>query len=173
MEKFLKIPVSVHLIISIVLILASAAHFPRGEYNLLADICFIIYWLIYPLAVTSLLILRVPRKIQLSTNFYLFNWCVTFTGAIVLTLLSYVSGEKEYTLHGLAALPFFYVFYALIYSFLLPARILKIIEKNENVKYGESLGAFFLFSFLPFNYLFIHRRVLAALNQPIVRKNEN
>ena len=98
------------------------------------------------------------------------NWLFTYLSLVVLLFLSYAYGQKEFHSSNLFAfLAVVYFMYAMIFSFLFPARILKIVEKDGNVEYGESLGTFLLMIIMPLNTLFIHNRVLAALKKPIVR----
>ena len=60
---------------------------------------------------------------------------------------------------GIAALPGFYVFYALLYCMSFPARILKSIEKGKRADFGEYIGDFFLVVFLPIGIWFLQPRI--------------
>jgi hypothetical protein len=148
MERFLRLSPAFHLAFGLLLAMAfvyvaagSVFNSNLAEAELLLHIAFIFYWIWYPYAICSALIFRIEPKIELSYNWFLFNWVVTFLGLMLLAIASYVYQQDEFRLHGLPALCCFYFFYSLTFTFLFTARVLKVVEKGVNVSYGESVGA--------------------------------
>jgi len=73
--------------------------------------------------------------------------------------VSIISDGEGMTFNGLAALPGFYVMYALLHCHMFPARTLKSIERGEKVAIVECFGVFFLIIFLPIGIWFLQPRI--------------
>ena len=176
MEKFLRLPRALHVLFGFTLAISSTlitafASIDSSLYEtaLLLHVVFMFYWMLYPYAICNTLMLRVKAKIELSYNWFLFNWVVTFFGLMLLEIASYIFQQNEFRIQGWPALFVFYFFYAFLFTFLFTARVLKITEKGENVSYGESVGAALGLAIIPINFLVMHNRVLKALNKPLIR----
>lgn len=174
MEKFLRLPLIVHVVFSLGLAVAVtimdtlvALNRHLLEVQLLLTIALFIYWMTIPLALFTVLRPRISRRISLPENWFKLNWLIASFGLTVLAIATYIFEQSEFHLQGLLALLCFYFCYAFIYSFLLPARLLKIVEKEKDITYGESLGTFLALAFLPFSLLLLHKRILNALSKPV------
>jgi hypothetical protein len=77
-----------------------------------------------------------------------------------------ISGGQGMEFNGVAALPGFYVFYALLYYISFPARTLKSIENGKKADFGEYFGDFFLIVFLPIGIWFLQPRINKVTQGP-------
>jgi len=100
-----------------------------------------------------------PNHVKLNYNLFIFNGFVWLTVYLGITIIS--DGEGV-TYNGIAALPGFYAFYALLHCLMFPARALKSIERNKKVDVGECFGTFFLILFLPIGIWFLQPRINKA-----------
>lgn len=130
----------------------------------------ILFYAFYPLIVGHFLQEYLPNKVELNYNLFLINafiW-IAFYGIITI-----ISDGKGMTFSGLMALPFFYVFYAILHFFAFPAKTLKSIELGRKVTFGEYLGDFFLFLFLPFGIWFLQPRINQIVASPPTAEDYN
>ncbi|WP_194778309.1 hypothetical protein [Pararhodonellum marinum] len=111
---------------------------------------------IYPLAIGHFLQDYLPKKIELNYNFFLINFFIWITVSSAIMILS--DGEGM-TFNGLLAIPFFYVFYAFLYSIAFPAKTLKSIELGKKASFAEYFADFFLIFFLPIGIWFLQPRI--------------
>lgn len=109
---------------------------------------------------------RMPVKIELSNTLFLIN--------IVLIFLSFSSffilaepGEV-YTITGIKAIPFLYLFYAFfqIYSHL--SKLLTYVEEEKEVPLNKRVGEMVLFFFFFIGVFLLQPRIIAALGKPEV-----
>jgi hypothetical protein len=110
-----------------------------------------------------------PRRVELNYNLFIIN---SFIYAVVIIAATLLYGSDGLHLTGLYALPLFYVFYAAFYTLSFPARILKSIELNRNVEFGEYLVLAIGFIFWPFTIWFIQPRVNKIIAYGQIRPNE-
>ena len=115
----------------------------------------IIYFM-WPLLVGHGLYQILLDRINLNYNFFIINSFVWLTAWIIIMIMSDGQGM---IFNGVAALPGFYVFYALLYYLAFPARTLKSIEKGKKADFGEYIGDFFLIVFLPIGIWFLQPRI--------------
>lgn len=171
MEAFLKLPHTFHVALSIILVVASYIHIDGlPEYSLVISIAYISYWMIYSYAVSVALSQRVEKRFYLNMHLFLINWVYTYLSLIIICLMAYAYSQGEFhSTNPLLVLGVFYLMYSIIFSFVFPARIIKLAERDTNVTYGESLGTFLLLIIMPLNTIFVHKRIIAVLNKPIIR----
>ena len=110
----------------------------------------------WPIFIGYALYQFLPTRIELSYNLFLFNSFIYLISYSAVTIISDTEGMK---FDGLAALPGFYVFYALLQSNMFPARVLKSIERERKVDIGECFGSFFLIIVLPIGIWFLQPRL--------------
>lgn len=116
----------------------------------------VIIYSMWPLLVGHGLYQIAPDNINLNYNFFVLNSFVWLTTWIFIMIVSNGQGME---FDGIAALPGFYLFYALLYCMSFPARILKSIEKGKRADFGEYISDFFLVVFLPIGIWFLQPRV--------------
>ena len=97
-----------------------------------------------------------PDRIELNYNLFIINSFIWLTSYAAVMIIS--EGEGM-TFSGLAALPGFYVFYAIVHFIMFPARVLRSIEQGKKAAIGECIGDFFLIVFLPIGIWFIQPRI--------------
>jgi hypothetical protein len=103
-----------------------------------------------------------PEKIEMNPNLFILNsfiWFTTFCAVMI------ISDGVGMTFTGLAALPGFYVMFALLHFMMFPVRTLKSIEKGKKADIGESLGDFLLVVFLPIGIWFLQPRINKIANE--------
>ena len=121
----------------------------------------LIYYM-WPLLIGHGLYLILPEKIDINYNLFLINGVICIVAPSVGMI---ITDGKEMTFHGLAALPFFYLFYALFYFFAFPARVLKSIETGQEVPFKDCIGDFFLILFLPIGIWFLQPRINRVIQE--------
>jgi len=95
-------------------------------------------------------------------GFFLFN------GYLIIGIFSIgmvMSEGNDFQVEGIAALPFFYLFYAVIYVLRIPAKRIRSIELGRKVSFGDYWGLFFMFIFWPIGVWFIQARVNKLLSE--------
>ncbi len=97
-----------------------------------------------------------PKGISLNYNLFMVNGFI-YAAAIVAATILLSNNSLHVT--GWKALPIFYLIYAAFYTIAFPARLLKYIELNRNVDFGEYLPLAIGFIFWPFTIWFIQPRV--------------
>ena len=167
MERFLRLK---HWQITILLllgILTSNIEITNAHtLSLIIKLLGIFIYMSYPLIIGISLQNYLPRNIELNINLFQINSfiCIVFYAAVMI-----IADGKEMTFSGLAAVPFFYVFYAFIHFLGFPAKTLKTIELKKKASLGEYIGDFFLIVFLPLGIWFLQPRI----NKIIEGKNTN
>lgn len=126
--------------------------------------CGIIIYGIYPLAIGLILPDYLPKKVEISTTFFTINWVIWIGTFCFVNILFAGNGIQ---LEGLAALPIFYVFFAAIYVFLFPLKVLKSVQKRSEVSFGESIGMAFLLFFWPIGIWMIHPEVKKIMDTQV------
>lgn len=116
----------------------------------------ILAYSIYPLLVGHFLQDYLPRRMELNHNLFLIN---VFIWISVYSVIMVLSDGKGMTFNGIIALPFLYVFYALLYSLAFPAKTLKSIELNKKASFGEYFVDFILIIFLPIGIWVLQPRI--------------
>lgn len=111
---------------------------------------------IWPLAVGHELQAYLPPRVSANYNFFVINFFIWFVAYIAIVILS--DGEGM-TFNGLAAIPGFYVVFALLYTLAFPAKMLKSIEKEGEVTFGEYFGDFLMVVLLPIGIWFLQPRI--------------
>lgn len=114
-----------------------------------------IYFL-WPLLVSHSLFQLVHHRIKLSYNFFLINAFIVLISYVSIMIISNGAGM---TFTGLAALPGFYVFFALLYCTAFPVRLLNTIEKEREVTFSEYILDFFLVIFFPIGIWILQPRM--------------
>ncbi len=97
-----------------------------------------------------------PRRVELNDTFFLINgflFIALYLGAMI------VSDGHGMKFTGVAALPFFYLFYALFCFLSFPGKSLRTIENNRLAGVAEYIRDFFLVLFLPIGIWFLQPRV--------------
>lgn len=112
--------------------------------------------LMYPFIIGYALQKYVLNKIILNINLFQFNLLVFFA---VYSVIMIISDGKGMIFSGLISLPFYYVFYAMMNSFAFPAKTIRSIELNQEARFGDYIGDFFLIFFLPIGIWFIQPRI--------------
>ncbi|SDC79991.1 hypothetical protein SAMN05216323_105213 [Williamwhitmania taraxaci] len=102
-------------------------------------------------------------------NFFLINIFIWFLAIVAIVILS---DGKGMTFNGLAAIPVFYVVYAFFYSLAFPAKMLKSIEKDSDVTFGEYFGDFLMIVILPIGIWFLQPRVNKVVGIQYVDSNK-
>ncbi len=109
----------------------------------------------------------VSQRLALNHGFFQFNAIIVIGSYSIIMILSDGEGME---FEGVIALPFFYVFYALLYSISFPARILRTIELKRKVQFGDYFAEFFAFLFLPIGIWFIQPRINKMLEEAKVEE---
>lgn len=86
------------------------------------------------------------RKVELNYNLFIINFFVWMAAYIAIIIYSDGSGM---IFTGFAAIPMFYVLYAVIYVFLFPARVLKSVEIRNKASFSEYIGYVLMMIFWP------------------------
>lgn len=111
---------------------------------------------IWPILVGHELQNYLPKKVELNYTFFLINGAliilVVFGGIII-------TGGGTWQLQGLAALPVFYLMFAVFYVFSFPGRTIRSIENGKEAGLSESIGDFFLAFFLPVGIWFLQPKI--------------
>ena len=113
-------------------------------------------YIIYPLLIGHFLQNYLPRRIELSYNFFLVNTFLWFT---TYSLIIILSGGQGMTFTGLIVLPLLYIFFAFFHFFAFPAKTLKSIELKREARLSEYLGEFILMLILPIGIWALQPRV--------------
>jgi hypothetical protein len=103
---------------------------------------------------------HVPEKINLSYNLFVINWVIVVAAFSIIHIVSDGQG-MHFT--GLAALPIFYIIYAIIHLFAFPAKALRAVELKEEVRVNYYIKYFFLIVFLPVGVWFLQPRLNAIV----------
>lgn len=78
--------------------------------------------------------------------------------AAYIAIIIYSDGSGM-TFTGFAAIPMFYVLYAVIYVFLFPARVLKSVEIRNKASFSEYIGYVLMMVFWPIGIWFLQPRI--------------
>jgi hypothetical protein len=97
-----------------------------------------------------------PKKIELNYTFFMINGFILILGLVGGAI---IAGGEEIHFNGIAAIPFFYLFFALFYYFSFPGRTMRTIENGKETGLSESIGDFFLTFFLPLGIWFLQPRI--------------
>ena len=119
---------------------------------------------IYPLAIGMILPNYLPKKVEISSTFFAINWFI-WIGTICFVNILF-AGEGL-NLEGLAALPILYVFFAAIYVFLFPLKVLKSVQKRKEATLGESIGMGMLLFFWQIGIWMIHPEVKKIMDTQV------
>lgn len=165
MEKILKAPVWA---IILLLLLSNVLMVIRLDGDLfitpILNSFGIILYGIYPLAIGLILPDYLPKKVKINITFFTINWFIWIGTFCVVYILF---PENGIHLDGLAALPIFYVFFAAIYSFLFPLKVLKSVQKRSEATLGESIGMGILLFFWPIGIWMIHPEVKKIMDTQV------
>jgi len=85
-----------------------------------------------------------------------------FNGILIIGFFSIgmvINDGNDFQVNGIAALPFFYLFYAVINVLKFPAKRMRSIELGRKASFGDYWGLFFMFIFWPIGVWFIQARV--------------
>jgi predicted Na+-dependent transporter len=123
-------------------------------------------FLLWPMLVAQALQAYLPRQVEISNTFFLINGFVVI---LVLIGSGIVAEGESISFNGLAAIPFFYILFAIFYYFSFPGRLLRAIEnRKDNSGLSERLVDFVLTFCLPIGIWFLQPRI----NQ-VVAKSES
>ena len=120
----------------------------------------ILVYMIYPFLIGIELQEYVPKEIKLNPNLFIFNsliWFLFYSVTMILT------DGKGYMFTGILAIPFFYVFYAIVHFLSFPVKTLKSIEMSQKAKFKDYVGDFLLIIFLPIGIWFLQPRINNAI----------
>ncbi|NBW38952.1 MAG: hypothetical protein EBR30_28835 [Cytophagia bacterium] len=115
----------------------------------------LIYFL-WPILVGHELQNYLPRKIELNYTFFMING---FLIVLAITAGAIIYEGEAWHFEGIAALPIFYILFAVFYVFSFPGRTLLSIENKKEAALSESIGEFFLTFFLPIGIWFLQPRL--------------
>ncbi|MBA9079892.1 hypothetical protein [Rufibacter quisquiliarum] len=124
--------------------------------SMIINLIGILIYFIYPFVIGYFLQDFLPRKVEVNNTFFQINFFVWIGGYLTLMILSDGQGM---TLTGLAALPFFYVFFAFLYYQAFPAKVLKSVEMKKEVSLGDYFSDFILILFLPLGIWVLQPRI--------------
>lgn len=122
----------------------------------------VLIYFIYPFIIGYFLQDFLPNKVELNSTFFLINTFV-WIGVYLATII--LSDGKGMSFNGLAALPFFYVFFAFLYYQAFPAKVLKSVETKTEASFGDYFGDFMLILFLPIGIWFLQPRINRAVEK--------
>lgn len=123
---------------------------------------------VYPLAIGMILPDYLPKKVKISTTFFVINWFI-WIGFLCVVSILFV--EDGFHLEGLAALLLFYVSFAAMYVFLFPLKVIKSVQRRGHVSFGESIGMSLLLFFWPIGIWMIHPEVKKIMETQIPTEN--
>ena len=146
----------VFLILLLIMLIGNTEIGGQAELNIFLSLTGFLLYLSILVAYGHYLYDYLPRRIELNYNLFIVN---SFIYAVVIMAATILFGSEGLHLTGLYALPIFYVFYAAFYALTFPARVLKSIELNRNIEFGEYLVLAVGFIFWPFTIWFIQPRV--------------
>ena len=146
----------VFLILLLIMLIGNTEIDGQAELNIFLSLTGFLLYLSILVAYGHYLYDYLPRRIELNYNLFIVN---SFIYAVVIMAATILFGSEGLHLTGLYALPIFYVFYAAFYALTFPARVLKSIELNRNIEFGEYLVLAVGFIFWPFTIWFIQPRV--------------
>ncbi|WP_207432578.1 hypothetical protein [Sabulibacter ruber] len=122
---------------------------------------FLIYF-IYPFVIGNFLQDFLPKKVEVNNTFFQINFFTWIGGYVTLMILSDGQGM---TLTGLAALPFFYVFFAFLYYQAFPVKVLKSVETRKEASLGDYFSDFILILFLSIGIWVLQPRINKVLER--------
>ncbi|MER2997400.1 hypothetical protein [Pontibacter populi] len=146
----------VFLILLLIMLIGNTEIGGQEDLNIFLSLTGLLLYLTILVAYGHYLYDYLPRRVELNYNLFIIN---SFIFAVVVIAATTLFGPEGLHLTGLYALPIFYVFYAAYYTLAFPARVLKSIELNRNVEFGEYLVLAIGFIFWPFTIWFIQPRV--------------
>ena len=132
----------------------------NGEPQYYHNIIGIILYSLYPFSVGYFLPSYLPRRIELNYNLFLINGFLWITIYVITTI---ISEGKGWSVSGFAAIPFLYLFYAVLHFYAFPVKTLNSIEKGKEVPVGSYVKDFFLLLFLPIGIWFLQPRINAVV----------
>lgn len=97
-----------------------------------------------------------PKKIELNYNLFVTNFFVWMAAYVAIIIYSDGSGM---TFTGLAAIPMFYVLYAIVHVFLFPARVLKSVEIKHKASFSQYIFHVLMMIFWPIGVWFLQPRI--------------
>ncbi|KAA3436366.1 hypothetical protein [Rufibacter hautae] len=124
--------------------------------TLILNLAGVLAYFIYPFILGYSLQDFLPKKVELNNTFFLINSFVWIGGYLATSI---ISDRQGMTFNGLAALPFFYIMFAFLYSQAFPAKTLKSIEMKTEASLGDYFGDFMLILFLPIGIWFLQPRI--------------
>ncbi|SHO62166.1 hypothetical protein [Algoriphagus zhangzhouensis] len=165
MEKLLKAPTA-----AIFIYLFSS--FILYTFNLTDDIFInsllkvlgIVMYGVYPLSIGYVLTDYLPKKLEIKTGFFVFNW---FYWIAMMSMVMILFDGKEVTFNGLLAIPVFYLFFAAVYVFLFAMRVLKTVQSRRKVTFGESIGMAGLIFIWPIGLWMVHPDVKRIMDTQV------
>ncbi len=124
--------------------------------TLILNLVGLLAYYIYPLIIGYSLQDFLPKKVELNNTFFLINTFAWIGGYLAISI---ISDEHGMSFSGLAALPFFYLMFAFLYSQAFPAKTLKSLEMKTEASLGDYFGDFMLILFLPIGIWFLQPRI--------------
>jgi hypothetical protein len=127
-------------------------------------------FLIWFLGLDAELMKRIPLKARPSNTLFLINTFLIYLGYCVIAIFLGPDQKIEFT--GLAALPFFYIFYAWfsIYNHL--SKILAYAEDETEVPLNKRVGDMILFFFFFIGVWWLQPRIKKVLDKPEISKEK-
>ncbi|HTH57026.1 MAG TPA: hypothetical protein VL728_13340 [Cyclobacteriaceae bacterium] len=146
----------IFILILLILILSEIKFDTNPTLTMTINLAGTILYFIWPMVVGHELQNYLPKKIELNYTFFMINGFILILGLVGGAI---IAGGEEIHFNGIAAIPFFYLFFALFYYFSFPGRTMRTIENGKETGLSESIGDFFLTFFLPLGIWFLQPRI--------------
>lgn len=171
MLKLLKInPMLLFIILTLpwALTFVYVSHYP--DLNMIFTLISFTIFLIWFLGLDAELMKRIPLKVRPSNTLFLINTFLIYLGYCVIAIFLGADRKIEFT--GLAALPFFYIFYAWfsIYNHL--SKLLAYAEDETEVPLNKRVGDMILFFFFFIGVWWLQPRIKKVLDKPEINKEK-
>lgn len=127
-------------------------------------------FLLWFLRLDAELIKRIPLKIRPSNTLFLVNIFLIYIGYCAIVILLNPGQSINFT--GLAALPFFYIFYAWFSIYIHLSKLLTYSEDETEVPLNKRVGDMILFFFFFIGVWWLQPRIKRSLDKPEIIKDK-
>lgn len=146
----------IFLMVLVVLLLAEVKFEQSQNLTLISNLTGTLIYFLWPVMVGHELQHYLPARVELNYTFFMINGFLIVLAIVGGTILA---GGETWHLEGLAALPVFYLLFAIVYVFSFPGRTIRSIESGRTASMGDSMGDFFLTFFLPLGIWLLQPRL--------------
>ncbi|MBX9781001.1 MAG: hypothetical protein K2X26_11700 [Chitinophagaceae bacterium] len=138
--------------------------FENQDYRLYVSIFANTILLLWFFSLDAELTKRIPSKIRPSNTMFILNSVLIYLGNCIAVI--FLEPQTSFTVTGIAALPFLYIFYALFSIFSHLSKILTYAEEEKEIPTSKRIGEMFSFFFFIVGIWWLQPRIQAVLSKP-------